>query len=60
MLAYCAHRNVGAPSNWTSETTVLNSAVHEIDVMPWLFGREVVGVNWFSGRGVLYRTKVEP
>jgi myo-inositol 2-dehydrogenase / D-chiro-inositol 1-dehydrogenase len=48
VLAHCAHRNVGAPSNWTSETTVLNSAVHEIDVMPWLFGREVVGVNWFS------------
>jgi myo-inositol 2-dehydrogenase/D-chiro-inositol 1-dehydrogenase len=48
VLAHCAHRNVGVPSNWTSETTVLNSAVHEIDVMPWLFGREVVAVNWFS------------
>jgi myo-inositol 2-dehydrogenase/D-chiro-inositol 1-dehydrogenase len=46
MLAHCAHRNVNVPAGWTSETTVLNSAVHEIDVMPWLFGREVLGVNW--------------
>ena len=48
MLALCAHRNIGIPNDWASEDTVLSSAVHEIDVMPWLFGREVVGVNWFS------------
>ena len=48
MLAHCAHRNVDVPAGWTTETTVLNAAVHEIDVMPWLFGREVVGVNWMS------------
>jgi myo-inositol 2-dehydrogenase / D-chiro-inositol 1-dehydrogenase len=48
MLAHCSHRNVDVPAGWTTETTVLNSAVHEIDVMPWLFGREVVGVNWMS------------
>jgi myo-inositol 2-dehydrogenase / D-chiro-inositol 1-dehydrogenase len=48
MLAHCAHRNVNVPADWTTETTVLNAAVHEIDVMPWLFGREVVGVNWMS------------
>jgi myo-inositol 2-dehydrogenase / D-chiro-inositol 1-dehydrogenase len=48
MLAHCAHRNLGVPAGWTSEATVISSAVHEIDVMPWLFGREVVGVNWLS------------
>jgi myo-inositol 2-dehydrogenase/D-chiro-inositol 1-dehydrogenase len=48
LLAHCAHRNVGVSSGWTAEATVLSSAVHEIDVMPWLFGREVVGVNWLS------------
>jgi hypothetical protein len=28
--------------------TVFSSASHEIDVMPWVFGRDVVRVNWFS------------
>src|SRR5262249_55855203 len=46
--AHCVHRNVGVPAGWTSETTVINAAVHEIDVMPWLFGRDVVRVNWMS------------
>jgi myo-inositol 2-dehydrogenase/D-chiro-inositol 1-dehydrogenase len=40
MLANCTHRNVDVPAGWTTETTVLKAAVHEIDVMPWLFGRE--------------------
>jgi myo-inositol 2-dehydrogenase / D-chiro-inositol 1-dehydrogenase len=48
MLAHCVHRNVNVPSSWTSETIVLNAAVHEVDVMPWLFGQKVVGVNWMS------------
>jgi myo-inositol 2-dehydrogenase / D-chiro-inositol 1-dehydrogenase len=48
MLAHCVHRNVDIPAGWTSETTVLRAAVHEIDIMPWLFGREVAGVNWLS------------
>ncbi len=48
VLAHCAHRNFGASASWTAEATVISSAVHEIDVMPWLFGREVVGVNWLS------------
>src|ERR1700751_3849140 len=32
----------------TSDTVVLSSASHEIAVMPWLFGRDVAGVNWMS------------
>ncbi len=48
LLAHCAHRNLRAPARWTAEDTVISSAVHEFDVMPWLFGREVVAVNWFS------------
>ena len=48
LLAHCVHRNVSVPRQWTSEDIVLTSAVHEIDVMPWVFGREVVTVNWLS------------
>jgi myo-inositol 2-dehydrogenase/D-chiro-inositol 1-dehydrogenase len=47
-LAHCVHRNADVPTGWTSETTVLSSASHEIYVMPWVFDREVVRVNWLS------------
>jgi myo-inositol 2-dehydrogenase / D-chiro-inositol 1-dehydrogenase len=48
VLAHCIHRNVNVPSSWTSETTVFSSASHEIDVMPWILGRDVIRVNWLS------------
>ena len=48
VLAHCVHRNVGVPAGWTSETTVLSSASHEIDVMPWIFGQDVIRANWVS------------
>ena len=48
MLAHCVHRNVDVPPSWTSETTVLSSLSHEIDVMPWIFSRDVTRANWMS------------
>jgi myo-inositol 2-dehydrogenase/D-chiro-inositol 1-dehydrogenase len=48
VLAHCVHRNVDVPASWTSETTVISAASHEIDVMPWIFGRDVIRVNWMS------------
>jgi myo-inositol 2-dehydrogenase / D-chiro-inositol 1-dehydrogenase len=50
VLAHCAHRNVDVPPGWTSETTVVSAASHEIDVMPWIFGRDIVRVTWLSPR----------
>ena len=50
VLAHCAHRNVDVPVGWTSETTVVSAASHEIDVMPWVFGRDIVRVTWLSPR----------
>jgi myo-inositol 2-dehydrogenase / D-chiro-inositol 1-dehydrogenase len=44
-LAHCVHRNVNVPADWTSETTMLSAASHEIYVMPWIFDREVVRVK---------------
>jgi myo-inositol 2-dehydrogenase / D-chiro-inositol 1-dehydrogenase len=50
VLAHCVHRNVDVPAGWTSETTVVSAASHEIDVMPWVFGREIIEVTWLSPR----------
>ena len=50
LLAHCVHRNVDVPENWTSETTVVSAASHEIDVMPWILGRDIIQVTWLSPR----------
>ena len=50
VLAHCVHRNVDVPASWTSETTVVSAASHEIDVMPWVFGRDIIEVTWLSPR----------
>jgi myo-inositol 2-dehydrogenase/D-chiro-inositol 1-dehydrogenase len=49
LLAHCVHRNISVPPElWTSEDTLFSAAVHEIDVMPWVFDHKVVSVNWLS------------
>ena len=50
VLAHCVHRNVDVPAGWTSETTVVSAASHEIDAMPWVFGRDITQVTWLSPR----------
>jgi myo-inositol 2-dehydrogenase / D-chiro-inositol 1-dehydrogenase len=45
LLAHCAHRNAVAPAVYTSEMLITSSAVHEIDVMRWLLGEEIVGAT---------------
>jgi myo-inositol 2-dehydrogenase / D-chiro-inositol 1-dehydrogenase len=45
LLAHCAHRNAVAPAVYTSEMLITSSAVHEIDVMRWLLGDEIVGAS---------------
>ena len=48
VLAHCVHRNVDVPAGWTSETTVVSAASHEIDAMPWVFGRDIIQATWLS------------
>jgi myo-inositol 2-dehydrogenase/D-chiro-inositol 1-dehydrogenase len=60
LLAHCAHRNFGVSSRWTAIDTIVNTAVHEFDIMPWLFGQEVVGVNWSSPISSASRSLPDP
>jgi len=42
-MMHCAHRNPSAPPyGFTTEMIVSDSAVHEIDLVRWLFDTEVV------------------
>lgn len=50
LMTHSVHRNVEAYPGGDSSATVTNSAVHEIDVLPWLCGNPVVEVLWGAGR----------
>ena len=57
LLMHCAHRNPSVPPyGFTTEMMVSDSAVHEIDLVRWLFGEDIVATNILkprrSSRGV--------
>jgi myo-inositol 2-dehydrogenase/D-chiro-inositol 1-dehydrogenase len=46
LLMHCAHRNPAAPPyGFTTEMIISDSAVHEIDLVRWLFGEEIVATS---------------
>ena len=51
LLMHCAHRNPSVPPyGFTTEMMVSDSAVHEIDLMRWLFGEDIVATNILKPR----------
>jgi myo-inositol 2-dehydrogenase / D-chiro-inositol 1-dehydrogenase len=44
LVLHCIHRNLTAPAFFTSDMTVTDAAVHEIDVARWLLREELVAV----------------
>jgi myo-inositol 2-dehydrogenase/D-chiro-inositol 1-dehydrogenase len=43
LLMHCAHRNASVPPyGFTTEMIISDSAIHEIDLVRWLFGEEIV------------------
>lgn len=50
LMTHSVHRNVEAHPGGNSAETVTNSAIHEIDTLPWLAGAEIVRVEWKQGR----------
>ena len=50
LMTHSVHRNVEAYPGSDSAATITNSAVHEIDILPWLTGERIVEVLWAAGR----------
>jgi myo-inositol 2-dehydrogenase/D-chiro-inositol 1-dehydrogenase len=51
LLMHCAHRNPSAPPyGFTTEMIISDSAVHEMDIVRWLFGEEIVAVSVLKPR----------
>jgi myo-inositol 2-dehydrogenase/D-chiro-inositol 1-dehydrogenase len=46
LLMHCAHRNPSVPPyGFTTEMIISDSGVHEIDLVRWLFGEEIVAAS---------------
>ncbi|NNC11557.1 Gfo/Idh/MocA family oxidoreductase [Planctomonas sp. JC2975] len=48
LLAHAVHRNVSSDPSGDSASTVLNSAIHELDQTPWLLSAPVAEVSWHA------------
>ena len=50
LLVHCTHRNASVPPTYTSDMLITSSLVHEIDVVRWLTGEEIVSVTVLASR----------
>jgi myo-inositol 2-dehydrogenase/D-chiro-inositol 1-dehydrogenase len=51
LLMHCAHRNPSVPPyGFTTESMITDSAVHELDLVRWMFGEEVAAASILKPR----------
>ena len=51
LMMHCAHRNPSVPPyGFTTEGMIADSAVHEIDLVQWLFGEKIVATSILKPR----------
>ncbi|GLZ15420.1 inositol 2-dehydrogenase [Actinomadura sp. NBRC 104425] len=55
LMVHCAHRNPGVPDSYTSEMAMLDTAVHEVDVLRWLLDEEIVSAQVLTPRPTRHR-----
>lgn len=50
LLMHAAHRNQSVPDHFTSDMTITDSTVHDIDVARWMFDDEIAAVTVLTPR----------
>ena len=45
LMVHCAHRNPTVPAHYTTEMAVVDTLIHEIDVLRWLLGDDYVSAQ---------------
>jgi myo-inositol 2-dehydrogenase / D-chiro-inositol 1-dehydrogenase len=45
LMMHCTHRNASVPAHYTRANAINDTAVHEVDLVRWLFEEEIVGVR---------------
>jgi len=55
LMVHCAHRNPTVPDSYHSAMAAQDTAVHEIDVLRWLLGDEIVSAQVITPRATSRR-----
>jgi len=50
LLMHCTHRNPSVPGHYTRDMAITDTAVHEIDMVRWMFGEEIVATRVLKPR----------
>jgi myo-inositol 2-dehydrogenase/D-chiro-inositol 1-dehydrogenase len=50
LMMHCTHRNPSVPGYYTSDSAIVDTAVHEIDMVRWMFGEEIVATTVLTPR----------
>jgi myo-inositol 2-dehydrogenase / D-chiro-inositol 1-dehydrogenase len=50
LMMHCTHRNPSVPGYYDGDSLITDTAVHEIDMVRWLFGEEIVATATLSPR----------
>jgi myo-inositol 2-dehydrogenase/D-chiro-inositol 1-dehydrogenase len=45
LLMHCTHRNPSVPGYYTSDSAITDTAVHEIDMVRWMFNEEITATT---------------
>lgn len=54
LVAHCVSRTVSSNAGGDSASTITNSAIHELDIVPWLLDSPIVEVSYQRGRSSVY------
>ncbi|WP_248928401.1 Gfo/Idh/MocA family protein [Paenibacillus hamazuiensis] len=54
LMVHCAHRNPSVPSSYTGDMAIVDTFIHEIDVLRWLLDDDYVSVQVVSPRKTKY------
>ena len=50
LMMHCTHRNPSVPGHYTKDMAITDTAVHEIDMVRWMFGEEIVATTVMTPR----------
>ncbi|MBA2559736.1 MAG: Gfo/Idh/MocA family oxidoreductase, partial [Propionibacteriales bacterium] len=50
LMYYSSHRNPEVPSHYTKDMAIVDTAVHDFDVVRWLLDEELVGIRVLAAR----------
>ncbi|MGI8592676.1 MAG: Gfo/Idh/MocA family oxidoreductase [Nakamurella sp.] len=50
LMMHCTHRNAGVPGHYTKDMAITDTAVHEVDMVRWMFGEEITAATVLTPR----------